>query len=284
MKIHLVVVDPQNDFCIPDCARNQGALVVPGARQDMSRVAVMIDRLGDQIEAIHVTLDSHHTVGIERPGWWKRVKDGVPPPPFTTLTLNDAGDGVVDAAGDAYTTTIPYRFRHGPPEGYGVLGYSRALKDKGGVLTIWPVHCVIGTWGACIVPELARMLSAWEQKTSTPVNYVLKGTNPHTEHFSAVRAEVPDSEDPSTSLNVGLLRQLQQADLIAVCGEARSHCVAATVRDMIEQCPSFDRKLVLLDDAMSNVPGFEKQGDVFMEDMLARGVTVAPRCSDLWLV
>ena len=40
MKIHLVAIDPQNDFCRPD-----GALSVPGASADMDRLALLVHRL-----------------------------------------------------------------------------------------------------------------------------------------------------------------------------------------------------------------------------------------------
>lgn len=37
-KIHLLIIDPQNDFCSPD-----GSLYVHGAEQDMQRLADFID-------------------------------------------------------------------------------------------------------------------------------------------------------------------------------------------------------------------------------------------------
>ena len=36
MKLHLVAIDPQNDFCSP-----HGSLYVPGAEEDMKRLARM---------------------------------------------------------------------------------------------------------------------------------------------------------------------------------------------------------------------------------------------------
>jgi nicotinamidase-related amidase len=40
MKLHLVVIDPQYDFCDPN-----GSLFVPEADNDMKRLAVMVERL-----------------------------------------------------------------------------------------------------------------------------------------------------------------------------------------------------------------------------------------------
>lgn len=76
MNIQLLIVDPQKDFCIADDgAGHKGTLVVPGANKDMIRMAAMIRRIGPKLANIHVTLDSHQTVGIERPRWWIRVSD-----------------------------------------------------------------------------------------------------------------------------------------------------------------------------------------------------------------
>jgi nicotinamidase-related amidase len=105
-------------------------------------------------------------------------------------------------------------------------------------------------------------------------NFVTKGSNPWTEHFSAVQAEVPDPEDPSTQVNVGFIRTLEEPDLIAVTGEALSHCLANTGRDIVRNFsdPRYVEKLVLLTDATSNVPGFEKYGSDFVSELVGLGM------------
>ena len=65
-KIHLLVIDPQNDFCDPN-----GSLYVPGAEKDMSRLAKLIDSMRHRLSDIHVTLDSHRKVDISHPIWFK---------------------------------------------------------------------------------------------------------------------------------------------------------------------------------------------------------------------
>ena len=73
MKVHLFIVDPQNDFCIADDGKgHRGALVVPETDADMQRLASLVGRIGKRLDDITVTLDSHQGVGIERPRWWKR--------------------------------------------------------------------------------------------------------------------------------------------------------------------------------------------------------------------
>jgi nicotinamidase-related amidase len=105
-------------------------------------------------------------------------------------------------------------------------------------------------------------------------NFVTKGSNPWTEHFSAVQAEVPDPEDPSTQVNVGFIKTLEEPDFILLAGEALSHCLANTGRDIVKNFsdPKYVQKLILLTDASSNVPGFEKYGSDFVSELVALGM------------
>ena len=47
-----------------------------------------------------------------------------------------------------------------------------------------------------------------------------KGSNPWTEHGSALQAEVPDAADPATALNTALLRRLGRAAPLLITGQA----------------------------------------------------------------
>jgi len=143
-------------------------------------------------------------------------------------------------------------------------------------LCIWPEHCIIGTWGHSIYPELSDSLLDWERDRFAIVDYVTKGSNVFTEHYSAVQADVPDQADPSTMLNSRLIDILQDADLVAITGEALSHCVANTVGDIIDNFGAENvKKLVLLEDTTSNVTGFENLGENFVKDAVAKGMQVS---------
>lgn len=255
-RIALLIIDPQLDFC-----DSRGALSVPGADADMQRLAAMIRRLKDRITDIHITLDSHHLVHIAHPIFW-RDREGLHPPVFTTISHTEVAQGI-------WTTTQPEWHER-------ALAYVRKLAENGRYeLTIWPPHCLIGSPGHAVFPALFAALQEWEQRYAV-VNFVLKGSNLMTEHYSAVQADVPDPHDPGTQLNKDLIRQLAQADIIAIAGEARTHCVANTVRDIVNSFkPEEVSKLVLLADAMSDIPGFELYAQSFMADMAARGVKVA---------
>jgi nicotinamidase-related amidase len=70
---------------------------------------------------------------------------------------------------------------------------------------------------------------------------------------------------------------LENADLVVIAGEARTHCLANTVRDIANNFgdDSFISKLVLLTDASSDIPGFETHAQNFMNEMMGRGMQVS---------
>lgn len=294
MNIQLVVVDPQNDFVKATGPNGRkGTLVVPGAEADMQRLATMITRIGPKLDAIHVTLDSHQTIGIERPEWWKRSSDGALPAPFTSLGIHPDGKRIVRidfstgapvATEEEYTTRKLDFLHKGGVTGKGSFGYLQALAANSRYPhVVWTEHCIVGTWGWSIVEEVSDALIGWERANFERVNYVVKGNNPFTEHFSGVKAEVPDPTDPSTQINTNLIQTLETADLILLTGEALSHCVANTGRDIVSAFsdPKYVAKLVLLEDTTSNVGGFEWLGKGFLDDMRAKGMRVETSTSIL---
>ena len=245
-NVHLLVIDPQQDFM--DTAG--AALPVPGAVADMRRLAKLIRRMGTKLSAIHVTLDTHHVIDIAHPGLW-RGPDGKPPAPFTIIADEDIRAGI----------WRPRAARSKPAElggmtlGAHVLAYAEELSRRGNYpLMIWPEHCVIGTPGHAMQPDFAKALHGWEHKTGTNADIVLKGLNPFTEHYGALMAEVPLASDPASALDTGLLARLARADVIAVAGEALSHCVKATVTQIVDNIgPEHVRKLHILTDCTSPV-------------------------------
>ncbi len=258
MKTHLLIIDPQIDFCDAN-----GALFVRGADRDIQRLAALIRRHGPELADIHVTLDSHQLVHVAHPIFWVDA-DGNHPAPFTAITAAE-----VEGRNPRWRTTSPALRQKG-------IDYVTALASAGRyVLVIWPPHCLIGRPGHNIVPELADALQEWQQGLRL-VRYVTKGSNPLTEHYSAVKADVPDPLDPGTQINTQLIETLQEADRILIAGEALSHCVANTVRDIAAEFGDDQiKKLVLLADASSPVGTFERLGEDFIREMTARGMTVA---------
>jgi nicotinamidase-related amidase len=257
LKVELLVIDPQNDFCDP-----AGSLYVPGADKDIERLADMVSRLKPKLHDIHVTLDTHRLVDIAHPIFWVN-SDGEHPAPFTIISVDDVSNGTWYSFDPSETTQKRAK----------EYVENLATNDRY-PLCIWPPHCLIGTWGHNVHPDLTVPLLEWE-KGYAAVDYVTKGSNPWSEHYSAVQADVPDPEDPSTMLNTQLIQILQEADIIPVAGQAITHCVANTVRDIANNFGEENiKKLVLLEDASSPVPGFEQMGTDFVTEMKARGMQI----------
>jgi nicotinamidase-related amidase len=234
-------------------------LYVTGAEKDMERLAKMVERTHSRFNDIHVTLDSHHLMDLAHPPFWKDSK-GNNPAPFTIITASDIESG-------RWTPVIPSLYQR-------MLAYTKGL-EKGGryPLCIWPPHCLIGDVGQSIVQELAVALKKFCALGNT-IDYVTKGSNIFTEHYSAVKAEVPDPADPTTMVNTRFIKTLMDADLIAIAGEASSHCVSNSIRDIANEFKddSYVKKIVFLEDCSSPVPGFENFETDFINEMKARGM------------
>jgi nicotinamidase-related amidase len=86
---------------------------------------------------------------------------------------------------------------------------------------------------------------------------------------------VPDDGDSSTKLNTALIDALNDADEILITGEALSHCVANTIRDIAAQFGVDQiQKFTLLEDTSSNVTSFEKMGQDFVKEMVKKGMKI----------
>ncbi len=274
---HLLIVDPQNDFCdLPPAycpvdpvtgKMMQSALPVTGSHADMLRLAGFIRRSSRKIDDITVTLDSHHRLDIAHPTFWQTGDagaDGNDVTPFTQITAAQvrAGDYAPRQA-----AVLPR-----------ALDYLDELEARGRYnLIVWPVHCEIGSWGHNIHADVRAACNAWEDAHWKQAHKINKGSNPWTEHYSAVMAEVPDEQDAGTQLNYNLLAALAPADILLIAGEASSHCVKATTEHLVDNLPLHPsrnpaQRIVLLTDCMSPVGGFETMQTAFFDAMRARGI------------
>jgi len=220
LRAELFIIDPQDDFMgnddgspytvkLANGSTLTASLPVKGAVSDMKRLAALVRRVGHKLAATRVTLDSHHRIDVAHPGMW-RDQNGRPPAPFTIISADDIRNGIWAPRDPALRPRL--------------LAYAEKLAAQGNYpLMIWPPHCQIGTWGHNVQVDLVDALMEWEDKYFATVDYVTKGTNVFTEHFGALQAEVIDPDDPTTQLNIDLLRALQDADIIGVAGEASSH-------------------------------------------------------------
>jgi nicotinamidase/pyrazinamidase len=251
----LLIIDPQNDFCDSPGA----ALPVAGAVADLQRLAGFID--GTPLDGITVTLDSHPSVAVERTSFWCAA-DGSDVAPFTFITTQDVQNGVYLPKSQALTERV-----------LAMLAQLAARERAG--LVVWPIHCVTGTWGHNIQPDLMQQLNVWESMKQRAVRKVLKGEYFLTEHFGVFEADAPDASVPSTLFNSALANDLLSGTTtLFIAGQASSHCVAASFDQLVgyirEKNMAMPR-MVLLKDCMSPVTGFEADAAAFFDRATAVG-------------
>jgi len=154
-----------------------------------------------------------------------------------------------------------------------VLKMIAELEKKGRYqLVLWPPHCITGTWGGCVHDAVNKSVIEWQKTKKRPVDYVTKGKNPLTEHYSAIEAEVPVEGDAGTQKNTAFIASLKKNDSVLVAGEALSHCVAFTVRDIASNIGA--ATITLLKDCSSSVAGFEQAGIDFIAELSKAGMNL----------
>lgn len=265
-KIHHLLVDCQNTFAHPN-----GHLYVNGAEKAMDNLANFIKKHSKKIDDITATMDSHQLFHIAHPIFWKDKK-GNHPTPFTKITLEDFNNGL-------YRTSLPSCQLI-------AKNYLEQLKKNARYdLTIWPSHAEIGTWDHNIYDSVMESLNHWCKENFGVINFCVKGSNPFTEHYSAIFADVQDPNDPTTQVNVNLLKTLHENDIVLISGIATNFCVANTVRDACNYFndDSLAKKMVLLEDTVAAVSHplqtindqMEKLTNDFLSEMTSRGMKVS---------
>ncbi len=253
----LLIIDPQNDFCNQgdNNGKGKGALYVDGAENDMANLSKWIKSHTNDIDFIAITVDAHQVNDISHPSFWVD-KNGNFPDAFTQISAGDVEIGKWNA-----------RF-----EAQKALDYLKALEEQGEYPhVIWAPHCLIGSTGAAIYQPLMDAIVEWALNGKF-YEVVSKGKYPFTEHFGAFRAQIPVKEQAETQLNTSLIETLNEYQNIYLAGEAKSHCVASSLKQIMEVSPALAAKFIVLEDTMSNVTGFETIADPIYDKAKQLGV------------
>jgi nicotinamidase/pyrazinamidase len=128
-------------------------------------------------------------------------------------------------------------------------------KDGG----IWPVHCVAGTWGAELHPEV-------DDNAAATAPRVRKGANGEDGYSGFTMRDPETGESTPTELEV-LLRE-HGTERVVVCGLATDYCVKATALD----ARRLGFETAVLIDAIRPVDLAQGDGDRAIEEMTAAGV------------
>jgi nicotinamidase-related amidase len=255
-RICLLLIDVQNTFCIPGFELFVGGQSGLGAIADNILLCEFIYRNLGVITEIAVTLDTHTATQIFHAVFWVNAA-GEHPMPMTTIHLVDVEQGVWQV-----NPAIAPKVADGNHEKLQNYAhhYVQELETNGKYpLTIWPYHSMLGGIGHALVSAIEEACFFHNQVRDSQTHFEIKGDNPLTENYSVLRPEVLDdsSGKPIAQKNTAFIQKLLQYDAVIVAGQAKSHCVAWTVDDLLTeiqaQDPSLAQKVYLLEDCTSPV-------------------------------
>ncbi len=254
-RVSLVLIDVQNTFCLPDFELFVAGRTGTGAVEDNQRLCAFLYANLHRISHLTLTLDTHQATQVFHANFL--VDDaGRHPAPYTPITLKDIQDGT-------------WRFNPAVAPSLGVeadtgqrrlVHYTETLQKAGKfALTIWPYHAMLGGIGHALVSAVEEAVFYHTLARASQPEFIIKGRHPFTEHYSAVGPEVLTGPDGETlgKKNEAFLKQVIEYDAVIIAGQAKSHCVAWTVADLLDDIqatdPDLARKVYLLDDCTSPV-------------------------------
>ena len=282
-RICLLIIDAQNTFCVPQFELFVGGRSGSGAVDDNLRLCEFIYRNLNAITTIAPTMDTHIAMQIFHPIFWINDAGENPIPAATLITLEDVQQGiwkvnpaVADSiAGGNYAELQKH-----------CLHYVQKLSDNGKFpLTIWPYHSMLGGIGHALVSAVEEAIFFHSMARNSQALFEIKGENPLTENYSVLQPEVLDGADgnPIAHKNAAFIDKLLDFDAVIIAGQAKSHCVAWTIDDLLTEIVARDsmlaRKVYLLEDCTSPVvvPGvvdFTEQADAAFLRFAQAGMNV----------
>ena len=254
-KIWLMLIDVQNTFCIPEFELFVGGRSGRGAVEDNTRLSEFIYRNLANITHITATMDTHLTMQVFHAIFFVD-KDGNHPTPYTDIHASELREGKWK-----FNPALASQFSIAPEYGQQMtIHYAETLEKKGKyALTIWPYHAMLGGIGHALVSSVEEALFFHSITRNAQYEIEIKGDKPFTENYSVVGPEVltgPMGERLGTH-NQKFIDQLQQFDRLIIAGQAKSHCVAWTVSDLLDDINAIDpelaKKIYLLQDCTSPV-------------------------------
>ncbi len=283
LRVCLLIIDAQNTFCIPEFELFVGGRSGRGAVEDNQRLCEFIYRHLGEITTIIPTLDTHTAMQIFHPIFWVDRQGNHPTPAATMITLEDVEQGLWQVnpaiapsimAGD-YAGLQRYA-RH----------YVHQLTAAGKFpLTVWPYHSMLGGIGHALVSAVEEAVFFHNIARNSQTIFEIKGNNPLTENYSVLRPEVLEGAEGGSIAhkNTSLIQKLLGFDRVIIAGQAKSHCVAWTIDDLLTEIlatdPHLAKKVYLLEDCTSPVvvPGvidFTEHAEASFQRFAAAGMQI----------
>lgn len=246
-RVLFLGIDVQQDFM------DHGALGVAGAQKDVERMTRFIYDNMEKISNIAVSMDTHTPHQIFHPCWWID-ENGEHPALYTVITLKDLDEGKWRAV------INPQASRE----------YVKHLEqDAKKALCIWTYHCMQGTTGAALENQFANMIYFHSVARKAVVQRLVKGQDPMSEMYGIIRPEY----DTKGYMNLEFLNKLERFDKVLIAGEAKSHCVLESIKQILEYYetrPEVTEKVYVLEDCMSSISGYEDMANQMFEDFRKR--------------
>ena len=283
VRVCLLAIDVQNTFCIPEFELFVGGRSGTGAIEDNQRLCEFIYRNLGLITEIAPTMDTHTAMQIFHPIFWVNEAGEHPIPTATMIRLEDVQSGVWKV-----NPKVAHSLTNGDYETLQshALHYTRKLTENGKYpLTVWAYHSMLGGIGHALVSAVEEAMFFHCIARGSQTNFQIKGDNPLTENYSVLRPEVMDGVDGSAiaQKNSRLIQTLLDFDAVIIAGQAKSHCVAWTIDDLLTeilaQDPRLAKKVYLLEDCTSSVvvPGvidFTEQADAAFQRFAEAGMNL----------
>jgi nicotinamidase-related amidase len=250
-KTVLLLVDVQNTFCNPEFELFVGGRSGKGAVEDNIRLCEFMYKNLSSITDIIVTMDTHQAAQIFH-SIFLINENGDHPEAGSLITYDDIANGkwkinpeVIKSLG----LNEEYAEKH-------LLHYTKSLKEKSKYdLLIWPYHAMLGGIGHALVPAIEEAMFFHSAVRYSQPDFQIKGRNPLTEHYSAFGPEITTDAGGNkiAEKNFELINKLKSYDRIIIAGQAKSHCVAWSVDDLLNEAPDITEKVYLLEDTTSPV-------------------------------
>jgi nicotinamidase-related amidase len=273
-RLALLAVDVQNTFCIPGFELFVAGRSGNAAVDDSRRLCEFVYRNLATITQVLPSLDTHHAMQVFH-AVWLVDEEGNHPPPYTLVSPEDDRWRVNPAVAEALGMDPAYAERH-------LAHYTRRLAEGGKYdLTIWPYHAMLGGIGHALASALEEAIFFHSMARYSQPDFQVKGDHPLTEHYSMLGPEVTEGPDgePLAEKNTALIEKLLTFDAVVVAGQAKSHCLAWTIDDLLAHERGLASRCYLLEDCSSPVvvPGvvdYTDDADAAFERFAAAGMHV----------
>jgi nicotinamidase-related amidase len=254
-RVLLIAVDVQNTFCIPEFELFVAGRSGMGAVEDNQRLCEFIYRNLGLLTEITLTMDTHRAMQIFHPVFLVD-QAGNHPPPMSLISYEDIQSGrwkFNPEISSSLGITPEYGQNH-------LLHYTKELRDLHKYdLTVWPYHAMFGGIGHAVVSAVEEAIFFHTIARKSQVDLIIKGQMVFTESYSAIGPEVLEDAQGNqiAQKNQKFLQKLMDFDAVIVAGEAKSHCVAWTLDDLLQSIRTRDERLAgkiyLLEDCSSPV-------------------------------